>query len=141
MVSPVEQSLSQVRTDEAGTTSDQIAQKASWEKSERLGIIIGMMRPGGLRRTIIGCAINFRGFLWTVSVRIRIVAIRIVVIRSRRVDRVQHYAQQTAFHADQQIASACEGFLRRFATPHHQQYAVGLHRKNYCVRRGHYWGR
>src|SRR5882724_11935200 len=129
MVSPVEQSLSQVRTDETGTTSDQIAQKTSWEKSERLGIIVGMMRMSGLRRTIVGRAMNFLGFLWPVSVRIRIVAIGIVVIRSRRVDRVQHYAQQTAFHADQQIACAREGFLRRFAASHHQQYAVRLHQE------------
>src|SRR5438128_329573 len=84
MLSPVEQSLSQVRTDKTGTASDQIAQKASWEKSERLGIIVGMMRMSGLRRTIVGRAMNFRGFLWPISVRIRIVAIGIVVIRAGR---------------------------------------------------------
>src|SRR6266852_4623196 len=42
-----------------------------------------------------------------------------------------------ALHADEQIASAREGFLGGFAAAHDQENAVSLHGQNYGVGGGH----
>ena len=70
---------------------------------------------------------SISSFLRAVAVGIRIVAIRIVVVRGAGIDGVQHDAEEAAFHADEQIAGAREGFLGCFTAAHDEQNAVGLH--------------
>src|SRR2546423_1734923 len=70
------------------------------------------------------------GFLGAVTLRVRIVAIRIIVVWGVRIYRVQDDPEKMALDAEKQVARADKGFLGSFAAADDQKDTVGLHRKD-----------
>ena len=80
---------------------------------------------------------SFNHFLGTISIRVRIIPIRVVVIRGAGIHGIENDAEDSALHAIEQITGAREGSLGCFATPNDEQDAVGLHGKNHGISGGH----
>src|SRR5229473_2682916 len=74
---------------------------------------------------------NFSRFLRAISVRVRIIAIRIVIVGGAGVHSIENDAEDPALDATQQIAGAGKGFLGSFAAANDEKNAVGLHGKNH----------
>src|SRR2546423_12214574 len=77
------------------------------------------------------------GFLGAVTLRVRIVAIRIIVVRGVRIYRVQDDPEKMALDAEKQVARADKGFLGSFATADDEKDAVSLHGENDRIGGGH----
>src|ERR1700687_6465704 len=76
-------------------------------------------------------------FLGPISIRVRIIAIRVVVVRSAGIHGIENNAEDSALDATQQVARASESFLGSFAAANDDQHAIGLHGKNYGIGGGH----
>src|SRR5437879_5798464 len=96
---------------------------------------------GDLDRRV--CTIDFirmrsvGGFLGAVTLRVRIVAIRIIIVRGAGIHRVQDDAEEMTLDAEKQIASADKSFLGGFSAAHDQKDAIGLNGEDYGVSGGH----
>src|SRR5580704_5147518 len=130
-----EKPLCQMRTDEAGAAGDQITQSASLQYLFVVAMARGAFGDG--LWTLILVMQSITRFLRVIAVRIRIVAIRIVVVWRAGIHCIQDDAEDMALHTDKQVAGAREGLLGRFATAHDQQDAIGLDRQNDSVGGGH----
>src|SRR5208337_3605613 len=112
----LEQPFRQVRPDKTSAAGNEIAHAASLEFL-RIVEVRRMDRSacGGL------FAERIQGLLGTIAVRIGVIPIRIVVIRGAGVDGVEHYSQQMALDAGEQVACARKGFLGSLATANNEE--------------------
>jgi len=129
--------LRQMGTDETGAAGDQITQRASLQSQ----VIVVMPRGAFADRLrkfrFIAIVSGISGFLRAVTIGIGIVPIRIVIVWSAGIHRIQDDAENVALDADKQIARAGEGFLGSFAAANDQEYAIRLNRKDNRVGGGH----
>src|SRR6266567_1402880 len=65
------------------------------------------------------------GFLRTITIRIWIIPIGVVIIWGAGIHCVKHYAEDAGLHAGEQIACSSERHLGSFAAADHQEHAVG----------------
>src|SRR5947209_422218 len=77
------------------------------------------------------------GLLGAVTLRVRIVAIRIIVVWGAGIHSVQDNAEKVTFDAEKQVARANKGFLGSFSAAHNKKNAVGLDREDHRVGGGH----
>ena len=80
---------------------------------------------------------HFHGLLGAITVRIRVIAIGIVIIGGVGVYCVQHDSEQMTLDADEKVTRAGKGLLRSFSAAHHEQHSVGLNRKDHGIGGGH----
>src|SRR5713101_233373 len=135
-VAAVEQPLREVRTDKTSAASDQISQRASLQGLRVVVLIARNAKRDGFGIVIMSVG-TFGGFLGTIAIGIRIIAVRVVVVRSAGIDGIENDAENAALDAMQQVARARESFLGCFATANDEQHTIGLHGKNYGIGGGH----
>src|SRR5260370_13622512 len=80
-------------------------------------------------------------FLGTISIRVGIIPIRVVVVRGVGIHGIENNAEDAALNAIEKVARASESFLGRFAAANDDQHAICLHGKNHVVGGGHDGGR
>ena len=137
MIVTLEESLGEMRADKTGAASNQIAQKASLQS---LGVIIIVVIAGdvfgdGFRSF---CSLGrFTRFLRTISIRIRIITVRVIIVGGAGIHSIENDAENVALHAIEQVARSSEGFLGGLAAANHEEHAVGLHGEDHGIRGGH----
>src|SRR5207249_1749777 len=94
-VAAIEKALRQVRTNEASTTGNQVTQRASLKG---LGVIIAI---AGAMSNGIGLIFmrSFKSFLGTISIRIGIIPVGVVVVRRAGIHGVENDAEDVALDA------------------------------------------
>src|SRR5579862_2813554 len=127
MVAVGNKTFRQMRPDETGTTRNQITQRASLE---HLGIVVTIARYAFSDVFRIIFMRSFEGLLGAVSIRIRIITIRIVIVRSPRIHCVQYNTENSALDASQQVACAGESLFGRFSTADDKQDSIRLNGQN-----------
>src|SRR5271168_2065580 len=127
MIAAVEQAFRQMGTDETGAAGNQITQRASLERLGVVVVIAGNSLGDHGVSIVVG---HIFGFLGTIAIRVRIVAIRIVVVRSAGIHRIQDDAENVALDAEEEIASTGEGLFGGLAAAHDEENAIGLHGQN-----------
>src|ERR1700723_39397 len=91
-----DQCFRQMRPDKASSASYEIAQNNTSRKMLLIRLV--SRRFAGARRK--NCFLAYI-FAVPVSISIRIIPVRIVIVRSAGIDGVQNYPQQTAFHGSE----------------------------------------
>src|SRR4051812_37269791 len=76
-------------------------------------------------------------FLGAVALRVRIVAIRIIIVWGAGIHSVQDDAEEMTLDAKKQVARANKGFLGSFSAAHNEKNAVSLNREDDRVGGGH----
>ncbi len=84
---------------------------------------------------------SVRCFLGTISIRVGIIAVRVVVVRGAGIHGIENNAEDSALDAIEKVACASESFLGGFAATNDDQHAIGLHGKNHGIGGGHDGGR
>src|SRR5271155_3289949 len=105
-----------MRTNETGAAGNQITQSASLQRL----IVVTMVRGafGDRFSKIVMFLRRFGSFLRAIAIGIRIVPIRIVVVRSSGIHRIQDNAEDVALDADKQVTCAGESLFGSFAAAH-----------------------
>src|SRR5258707_15013160 len=100
-----EKRLGRLRTNKPATACDQIAQRASLQGLGIVVAIAGAAMGDGFGILFVFVR-NFSRFLRAISVRVRIIAIRIVIVGGAGVHSIENDAEDPALDATQQIAGA-----------------------------------
>jgi hypothetical protein len=129
--------LRQMGTDKTGATGDQITQRASLQSQVIVVLPRGAFADRLRKFRFIAIVSGISRFLRAVTIRIGIVPIRIVIVRSAGIHRIQYDAEDVALHADEQVARAGEGFLGSFAAANDQENAIRLDRQDNRIGGGH----
>src|SRR5579883_2731014 len=121
-------------TDETGAAGNEITQRASLEN---LGIVVVAMRGFLADRFRVFIVIRVHAFLWSIPVRVRIVAVGIIIVGGAGIHGIEDNAKEAAFDADEQVTGAGKGLLGGFAAADDEEDAIGLYGNNDGIGGGH----
>src|SRR5581483_10100709 len=134
VIAAFEKPLGEMGTNETGAAGDEITQRASLEN---LGIVVAVPRgflPDRFRLFIV---IRVHAFLRSIPVRVRIVAVGIIIVGGAGIHGIENDAQQAAFDANEQVTGARKGLLGSFAAADDEEDPIGLDGDNDGVGSGH----
>src|SRR5262249_45383456 len=98
-----------------------------------LRIVVMMSRDGLAHRLRDFTLCCIPSFLGTITIRIWIIPVRVVIIRRAGVDRVEYYPEDSRLYAGQQVARSSKRHFGSFAATDHEQHTVGLHGEDHGI--------